>query len=224
MSDLKSPILINILTRTSGRPVGFEKCRKSIINQTYKNIRHIVCYDDKQDLDYLDQYEIEKFRVKRKKKDNLFGIRNNKPGFKPYNLYCNKLLNKVKNGWILFLDDDDMLIHEGVLEELVNTIKNLTNDTLILWQTRYPDGRLLPEKELFQKHEIKYENIDTACFGFHSDFRKCAKWDAYRGADYRFLKNLESLIPEQKWIFTAFTQKNNFGDHGRRNDIEDKRP
>ena len=194
MNDLQTPILINILTRTSGRPVGFGKCRKSIFNQTYKNIRHIVCYDEKQDLDYLDSYEIEKFKVKRKLKDNLFGLRKNKPGFKPYNLYCNKLLNKVNKGWILFLDDDDMLLHDGVLEELVNTIKNVTSDTLIIWQTRYPDGRLLPENEIFKKQEIKYENIDTACFSFHSDFRKAAKWDAYRGADFRFLKKLENLF------------------------------
>jgi len=58
------PILINILTRTSGRPNGFNKCRKSIENQTYIQIKHLVSYDDNNDLHYLKKYDCEKIKVK----------------------------------------------------------------------------------------------------------------------------------------------------------------
>ena len=212
-------ILINILTRTSGRPNGFRKCRESIQNQTYKNIRHIVCYDSSEDLKYLSKFEVDYFKVNKGKRWRFFGLRKNKPGYKPYNLYCNKLLRKVKRGWIMFLDDDDMLLHDEVIKIVVEAINQKNNNTLLIWQTRYPDGSLLPKKEGFESRKISYMNIDTACFAFHSDYKKTAKWDSYVGADFRFISELANSIPDQKWLQMALTQKNNFGDHGRRNDI-----
>ena len=53
---MKNP-LINILTRTSNRPIGFKNCELSIKNQTYKNIKHIVSYDNDNDLTYLKETE-----------------------------------------------------------------------------------------------------------------------------------------------------------------------
>jgi hypothetical protein len=44
-------IFINILLRTTYRPSYFPKCIESILNQTYKNIRIICCYDDVQCLE-----------------------------------------------------------------------------------------------------------------------------------------------------------------------------
>jgi hypothetical protein len=215
----REPVLINILTRTSGRPNGFRKCRKSIENQTYKNIRHIVCYDSSEDLNYLGEFNLDYFKVKRKKRWKFFGLRKTKPGYKPYNLYCNQLLKRVKEGWILFLDDDDMLLHNEVINEIVTVIDQINKDTLLIWKTRYPDGRLLPGVDVFDNEEISYTNIDTACFAFHSKFKSASKWDSYIGADFRFILGLSKVIPRQKWISVALTQKNNFGDHGGRNDI-----
>ena len=42
----KTDVLVNILTRTSGRPIGFNNCRHSVRNQKYKRIRHIVSCED----------------------------------------------------------------------------------------------------------------------------------------------------------------------------------
>ena len=56
----KEDIIINILTRTSKRPIGFDNCYKSIINQTYKSIKHIVSYEDNKDLQYLNKYDVVK--------------------------------------------------------------------------------------------------------------------------------------------------------------------
>ncbi len=214
-------VLINILTRTSGRPNGFKKCRLSIENQTHQNVRHIVSYDTKEDLHYLKEYNIEKIRVKKKVLTKIPGLKRKTAGFKPYNLYCNKLLGKVRKGWILFLDDDDMLMHNRVLEELVEAIQSVDPETLLVWKTRYPDGRLLPNEEIFRKKTIEYKNIDTACFTFHASYRKIGRWDAYIGADFRFLTKIAQVIPKQKWLPVALTQKNNFGDHGGRNDISE---
>ena len=45
--------LINILIRTSGRPVYFKKCIDSIRKQDYSNYRILISYDTKEDLKYI---------------------------------------------------------------------------------------------------------------------------------------------------------------------------
>lgn len=67
--------IINIVTRTSNRPIYFERCQESIEIQTYPNskIRKIVTFDDEQDLDeyiqkkYTNLVVIETEREKRRK-------------------------------------------------------------------------------------------------------------------------------------------------------------
>ncbi len=220
-TDISDSILINILTRTSGRPKGFKKCRESIEGQTFQNIRHIVSYDNSEDLTYLSEYDLEKVSVKKKTFSARYAKKGRKEDFKPYNLYCNELLKTVKEGWIVFLDDDDMLLNKTVLEELVEKIKEVNQDTLLIWQTRYPDGRLLPDAKIFQQKKIQFQQIDTACFAIHSRYRKAVKWSAWRGADFKYVEKISTVIPNQKWIQKPFTQKNNFGDQGRRNDVLD---
>ncbi len=218
--DKKSgEVLFNVLTRTSGRPRGFKLCRESITNQTYKNVRHLVSYDRPEDLEYVEQYDVDKLRVdypsKPGKKEAVKGL-----VYEHYNLYCNDLLAQVESGWILFLDDDDMLLGRRVLKKLARRISRLDEDTLIIFQTRYPNGKLLPEENFMEKNKIELYHIDTACFAFHSKYKEAAKWDGWRTADYRFLKDLSLAVPKQYWIKEPLTQKNNFGDLGQRNDIK----
>ena len=212
--------LINILTRTSNRPKGFAKCRNSIESQTYLSLNHLVSYDRKKDLKYLNKYDclyikvrppIFKNRLARKKPED----------YKPYNLYCNKLLENVKEGWVMFLDDDDMLAHNEVLKQLATYIPKFDEDTLFIWQAQFPDGTLIPPDYTFKDQIIKLQHIDTACFIFHSKYKDVARWDAYWAADFRFIKQLSEIIPKQVWIPSVLTKKNNFGDQGKRNDIED---
>ena len=67
---------------------------RSILKQNYKNYRIIICYDNIDCTEYLNKYlqNIEKFYIKLKNKNKY-----------KFNLYCNHLLNRVKEGWILFL-------------------------------------------------------------------------------------------------------------------------
>lgn len=210
-------ICINILTRTSNRPLGFKKCHTSITSQSYKNIKHIVSYDCPEDLGYLNHYNIEIVKVEKSMapKETPIGLRD----FKYYNLYCNDLLNKVSDGWIMFLDDDDMLSNSSVIKKIVRHIKKADEDTLFIWQSQFPNGHVIPSHKTFKEEKIKLQHIDTACFIFHSKYKHLAKWDCWWAADYRFIKQLSQVIPNQKWIQKAFTRKNNFGDQGNRNDI-----
>lgn len=212
-------ILINILTRTSGRPIGFNKCHSSVLEQSYPKVRHMVSYDTKEDLSYLRGKEIDLVKVKRKKYKGILTRKGHRLNFEPYNLYCNRLLEKVKGGWIVFLDDDDMLANDMVIEELVSEIKNVSEDNLLIFKTEYPDGRQLPDENAFEAEKIEYMNIDTACFAFNSKYAARAKWDAWRGADFRYIRDLANTIPQKKWIPKVITLKNNFGDQGNRNDL-----
>lgn len=213
----KDEVLINILTRTSNRPVGFNNCRHSILKQTYKNIKHVVSYENTSDLAYLDYKGIIKIKVEKYNGDVLIDSGGNLHA--PYNLYCNALLDKVDNGWVLFLDDDDNFLHNSVIKSIVSEINVSDEDTLFIWQMRYPDGKLLPSNEQFRDKLVAFEKIGSPCFMFHSKYKDVVKWDEWKGSDYRVVKKLLETIPNKKWIEKPYIQINNFGDLGNRNDI-----
>ncbi|MBD0833090.1 glycosyltransferase family protein [Aestuariibaculum sediminum] len=216
-NDNQHKILINVLTRTSNRPIGFLNCHQSVINQTYNNVLHWVSYEDEATKKYIEGHNVHKVKV-----DAYNGTPvQHSNGFKhaPYNLYCNKLLNQITKGWVLFLDDDDHLIHHKVLEEIVSKIEQGNEDTLFIWQMRYPNGKILPLKKHFQKKRIERNQISTPCFLFHSKYKNQVVWDEWKGSDFRVVSNLFKIIPNKKWIEKVYVQINNFGDYGNRNDI-----
>lgn len=218
--DQKRKIFINILTRTSNRPKGFKKCHTSITSQTFKNFRHIVSFDNEEDLNYLKDYNIDFVNINRKKlieKDKSFYSK--RKYYSPHNLYCNYLLDEVEKGWVMFLDDDDMLANNYVLEKLKNIIENVSEKTLIIWQMEYPDGKVLPGKNLMDNKILKMYNIGSPCFLFHSRYAKKFKWDSGKCADFRFLQKLYRRIPNNVWIEEPLIKLNNFGDLGNQNDI-----
>ena len=140
--------------------------------------------------------------------------------YSPHNLYCNILLEQVKEGWIVFLDDDDCLIHDKVVEEIVETIKQVDEDTLIIWQMRYPNGKLVPSNQAILKNEIQINNIGSPCFAFHYKYKSLAQWDEFKRSDFRFVKQLSQIIPKKLFLNQVYIQINNFGDFGRRNDLD----
>ncbi len=213
-------ILINILTRSSNRPYGFNKCYLSVKKQTYKNVRHIVSYDNEKDIKYLKKLDIDLVFVK-KTNQSLSSASVNLEGDTkaPYNLYCNELLDKVKEGWILFLDDDDNLFHNKILEEIVSEIKSANEDTLFIWQMRYPNGKVLPSNRFIKEKKIVKYNIGSPCFMFHSKYKNQARWDDFKASDFRFLKQLTKEIPKKVFLKKIVAQINNYGDLGNKNDI-----
>ena len=107
-----------VLTRTSGRPVFFKKCRESLKNQTYQNWQHVVSVDDDESYKYAEKDDDRK-EVVRVKKINKTAEMNC-----PYNLYFNDLIEKVPEGsWMIFLDDDAVIYRNDSLEKLVETIE-----------------------------------------------------------------------------------------------------
>ena len=217
MKGKKSEILINVLTRTNNRPKGFHNCHQSIVNQTYKKVKHVVSYEHEKDLDYIDKYDLVKVKVNKTSSDVL--VNENDEVFAPYNLFCNDLLDKVEDGWILFLDDDDNFFHNKVLAELVSRIAKADEDTLFIWQMRYPSGKVLPLDTHFKKEEIEINHIGSPCVAFHSKHKDEVRWDKWKRSDFRFINKLFNKLAKKVWIKEVYIQINNHGDFGRQNDL-----
>lgn len=207
----------NILTRTSNRPSGFRRCYNSIKNQNYPNVTHYVSSDNERDLDYLSKYEdiivhpvIKKQSLNSQNEEELI--------FSPYNLYCNELLELIDDGWVLFLDDDDFLIYNGVLNFLNSQVSNADKSQMFIFQMRYPNGNVKPESIFFKNENIKKDHIGSPCFLVHSSVAKKVKWDQWKAADFRYIKGLENMVSDIKWIERPLIEIGNYGDWGSKND------
>lgn len=198
----KTGQLINIVTRTSGRPVFFNRLCHSVREQSYSSWRHVVVHENPVDLAYISAVP----RVEAVSCD-LFALWNDYvgPHFSDerfweakYNLLCNVGMHSCAEGWVLFVDDDDTLHDENTLLQLADHLSD--EDTLIIHRFRFEDGRRVPPDLLFESNRIALHGIGTGCFTFHSKWRKYVRWDAYKCADYRFIVQLATVIPKIKWV------------------------
>ena len=214
--------LINIITRTSNRPNGFDRNYRSIKNQTYKNINHIVIYDNPTDLEkYLFKYDgLTTIWVDREKlKNNYMG-----PHFlgkffwtSYHNLYFNPILKTIDEGWIIFLDDDDYLKDEFTIENISK--KLIDEDTILIWKMLIGETNIIPNDDAFLTKKIELGNIGGSCFTVHSKWAKEYQWDAFKCADFRYLNSLSKIIPKKEWINEVFVIVPNSG-FGKKRDYE----
>tara|TARA_R110000772_G_scaffold167316_8_gene278951 strand:+ start:1990 stop:2646 length:657 start_codon:yes stop_codon:yes gene_type:complete len=218
---MKEP-LINILTRTSNRPNGFRNNRYSITKQTYKNIKHIVCYDDGKTKDYLLDYDdITMVSINR---ELLIAQDKSKiPGIQwrlPHNLYFNELHKEVEEGWVLFLDDDDSYRDETVIQTIVDNLPN--EDDILIWQMIMPNGSFVPDSTTMNAKRIPIiSNIGTPCFAVHSKHLHKVYWDGWRAADFRFFDRVCNVTNNVKFLTEGLVIINQVG-LGNKKDIQIK--
>jgi hypothetical protein len=181
--------LINILIRTSNRPESFIKCIKSILEQKYNNYKVIICYDKEESINYLENY-------KDNNKIEYFPININNPNKYKFNLYCNYLMDKVNDGYIMFLDDDDILSHDLVLNIINDNLKS--EHDLLIWRFMRPDKLIYPKNI----NNIILGNIDTTSFCFHNKFKYLNRWNDKQCGDYHFITG---LIKKKKFNINIFS-------------------
>lgn len=167
---------INILIRTSYKKDDLEKNIESILSQNYSNYQIIISYDNKEALNYLEQYQ-------NNDKIYIFKVNKNDDYVYFYNLYCNDLISKVTDGWIMFLDDDDMLSHQNVL----NIINNyLEKNKILVWKFMRPDKNIYP----LDLKNIKLGEIASCNFIFNKNNLNKSKWNGEICGDFKFFKEL----------------------------------
>ena len=218
----KSSPLINIITRTSNRPIAFSENVNSVSNQTYKNILHIVSSDNIDTEKYIENQLHKNMLHVRLNKDEI--IRNDKSpeydtgGYFPYNLYMNLLLCEVQEGYVIFLDDDDVFVDEHSVEKIVNKIKeSKSKDTIFIWQMKMPKGYVLPPKKFMNtKPVIGY--IGSPCIAFHISKLDNILWDAWKCGDFRFIEKIYDKVKNKVFICEPLVEILQIG-RGKKKDI-----
>jgi glycosyltransferase involved in cell wall biosynthesis len=163
-------LLINILIRTSNRPLSFAKCLQSVVDQDYPNIRIIIGIDNQGALRYIPK-GLEVYPVSADKSVKYF-----------YDLYIPQLLQYVEDGYVLILDDDDRL-NPNVLSKL-----QLEGPGLIVQLQR--QNTIVP-KDLF----FKRGGIGFPCLIFHHSLKNEYPIHGEGAGDYYFIKSALSDFP-----------------------------
>jgi len=200
--------LINILIRTSDRPNYFARCLNSVLQQTYKNYRVIVSADNNKTKAYVNIYGLQCINVK--------SMPRTQEQTAPWNLYLNDLMDQVDDGWIIFLDDDDYLADENVLENIAKQLDNKYK--LYVWQMQWPNGRKIPEDTYFHK-PFERKHIGMPCFTFHSVIKDKIRFDAMRAGDFRVISELEKYTDKINWIRQVYVKIGNTGLVGKKVDL-----
>lgn len=198
--------LINVLTRTYRRPTFFEFMRSTLYHQSYLNWKHLVSVQGK--CDYT-----RGIPVKLKRSAGSF----------PANLHMNVLLNHVKDGWVLYMDDDDCFMSPDAISHIVSHIEH--EDQFLIWHVSFgccynrrtrqgiwtcPDItpksqwpkriRLVPKDLPFGKGLL---SIPSCSFLYHSKHK--VKWNADLCGDRHVYFQLMSKGLEKVYIDAVLT-------------------
>lgn len=222
---------VNVLSRTSRRPMFFEEMAESVREQTHPRMRHIVGTDDAQShATYLQKHTNDVVLFSRptqpfdasevcKRCVSPSGVCGSAPGLHlpkarqryldcycatayPMNAYMNELHNRVRSGWVVYVDDDNLLQHRFAISEFLATVKS--RGSLVAFRSHL--GRLTPSDGNFA-NQIVMGDFDSSNFAFHSDNIKLATWVPRRCGDFRVARALAAQLPVE-WVDRAFIQAN----------------
>jgi hypothetical protein len=199
---------LNILIRTSGRPVYFYRCIESIKRTGIDAKLHIIS-DSEQDIEYIRHncYGLD-WALYSVDKDVISEICKKIPITRPpfiYNYYYN-VVKPYLSGWCMLLDDDDELCFNPKFDK----------EQLYFYLFNVKIGDIIIPKN---KGKIVLNDISGIGVIFHSS--QMPDWKPQRGGDYDFIKELsQNYTPIFKDEILSQSVKGNFG---KRNDIKDKR-
>lgn len=200
--------LLNILIRTSNRPNYFKRLIKNIEAQTYKNVNLLISVDTIESVNYVNASGNVPVVVERL-------TPNEKQTF-PWNLYLNSLLDQVKEGWILIIDDDDQYAHQLILQIIADSLPD--ENSMLVWKMRFPDGRLVPDAHHFNKTPFVRKQIAMPCFAFHSKHKNRVRFDGNRAGDFRMVEQLQQFL-KVEWLNITGVALDNFGNVGKAVDL-----
>jgi lipopolysaccharide biosynthesis glycosyltransferase len=231
-----APPTVYILTRTSGRPTFFKAMAGSVREQTYPSIVHLALTDDPASLEYMSDIAkpilvdslYHKFFPEEvcEKCSSLSNSKTNcasAPGLDkseqrqaffdcycntsyPMNEYMNVLQERVGDGWIMYLDDDNLLLNEFAISELMGHVESPSE--MIAFRSVL--GRVTPHDNNFGKRVIMGD-FDSSNFMFHTSRLEHARWPGERCGDFKVGSNLAKHLPI-RWVNKAFIQTNPFRD------------
>lgn len=116
----------------------------------------------------------------------------------PFELYHKIAEQHINEGYIVYLDDDDVYSTKDSIKTISEKIKDKGEDTLYVWRF-FHHGRIVPQDEFYWRLEIKHPpilyEVGSGGVCFHSKYKKHTRWDEWGGGDYRTIKCLWDNIP-----------------------------
>jgi hypothetical protein len=170
--------LINIITRTHNQEEYFKICRKSIIDQTYPLINWIVGSDVPCNY-YNDYVELQLPEIEYPQPQP-----SSYPA--PWNKHCETLAEYCMNGWVIYLDSDDMFNCNDAVEIIVNSIRS--DNDLMIWRVMITPDFIVPRIEDFGR-TIQAGNISGIGIAFHTKHLP-VKWSTWSYGDFRIIREL----------------------------------
>lgn len=234
-----------VLTRTSGRPFFFGHMAESVREQLHPFVTHVIGTDDDKSISYLRNYsDVIRLSAPTKFDPNEVCRKCGSPDGKcaqappmektkarqlyfdcfcgtsyPMNQYINQLYNGVTDGWVLILDDDNLLSSKFALSELLAAIRS--RDSLVAFRSHL--GRPTPTNENFADRKVSMGDFDASNFAFHSKHLRDGQWPSVRCGDFHTAKKLASKFPVQ-WINQTVIHANPLraalGGLGARKDVD----
>lgn len=194
---IDNDILFNILIRTSKRKNYFHDCICSVLDQNYLNYNILISIDDVESIEYVKKFPCSIVTINKtykeinppKRNDNSYGI------YFKYNNYFNEMHKYVNNGYVIYLDDDDKLVHTNVLSELNQIIKN-SNCDLIFWRVQFPN-RLVPNDNNWRNRVPICCDISTIGFCFKAKMKP--RWEPFKRGDFRVANYLFNKSDNVIW-------------------------
>lgn len=187
--------MINILVRLHKDLNKFNKTINSILSQSYKSFRIIVCVDD---IDlffytkniynfckfiYIDPIGI--YAGERTDEIDSNCPSNNKHIYGDLfipNIYFNILHQYIEPGYILYLDNGDIILEKDMFKICSDIFDTKSN---IIYQILTKNKKISPSKWLGFP---VLSRIDSSSIMFHSDFIE--NWTGYRCGDFRVIKKI----------------------------------
>ena len=113
----------------------------------------------------------------------------------PMNTYMEHLHKEVAGGWIIYLDDDNLLYDKHGIATALSHARSPSD--LLMWRAKL--GRLVPLDKNFGATGVVRGDCDSANFMFNSQFMSSTKWGNTRCGDYRTLSSLANIL-HLRWI------------------------
>lgn len=192
---------INVLTRTH-REAFFHVCRESVVNQTYPMVNHIVGSDT------VCGYHSEYHHLYKDYRMPLYVPANHYHA--PWNLYLNELQTLCVEGWVTYLDDDDMYTSVDALAELSDFMQD--EDRMLIWKVAITPHWIVPNKS-FGK-QVTAGDFSGIGFAFHTKHLP-VDWGIYSYGDYRVATQLLNKGLKPLWINKVLTRTQGGAHNGR---------
>lgn len=173
--------MINILIRTSFRPIAFKRCIESVTGQNVP-VNIIVCYDDVRAKEYIPNSIGNTIFIESVKGYSKFF----------YNVYVNEMLKHpaIKPGHVLILDDDDT-IAPAALSHVQPLLKNGFS---YIFPFLRSNGVQKPYPNMMQLKRIHKGYIGMPCLMMSTNHKDLVHFDDSEFADYNAIIHLNRLV------------------------------